>query len=301
MIYVSTRNHLETYTAHRALHEEFAPDGGYYVPFYLPSFSPEALSYFKKTSAYDTVAEILNLFFSLRLNADDIENAIGKPSFSCKAMSQNFAVLELWHTPESNSDYIFKKLNHLLSGRMEYPVGWARVAIEISLLFGVFGIVSEQIKSYDMSVVAGDLSEITAVIFAKAMGFPVNRIICACDDDSVLWELVKKGECGRVNTPAFTELLLYKLVGGETVIEYVASKDNKKTYYLHEVKLQSIHECIYPAVVSADRAGSIICGMYSSNQYMLDNSAALAYGSLQDYRSIVGINNPTLILAHKRP
>lgn len=301
MLYISTRNHLETYTAHRALHEEFAPDGGNFVPFYLPSFSPEALNYFKKKPAYDTIAEILNLFFSLRLNADDIENAIGKPFFACKSMSQNVAVLELWRIPEGNSDYIFKKLNHLLSGRMEYPVGWARIAIEISLLFGALGVISEQIKSFDMSVVAGDLSGITAVIFAKAMGFPVNRIICACDDDSVLWDLVNKGECGRVNTPAFTELFLYKMAGSETVKEFVASNDNKKTYYMDEIKLQALQEYIYPAVVSADRASIIISGMYSSNQYMFDNSAALAYGGLQDYRAIVGINNPTLILAHKRP
>ena len=152
-----------------------------------------------------------------------------------------------------------------------------------------------------MAVVAGDLSEITAVIFAKAMGFPVNRIVCACDDDSALWDLVNKGECGRANTPSFTELFLYKLVGGEMAEEYVAARENKKTYYFDEEKLQTIQECIYPAVVSADRAASIISGMYSSNHYMMDNSAALAYGSLQDYRSIVGINNPTLILSHKRP
>ena len=34
MLYVSTRNTRETYTAYRVLHETYAPDGGHFAPFY---------------------------------------------------------------------------------------------------------------------------------------------------------------------------------------------------------------------------------------------------------------------------
>lgn len=301
MLYISTRNNLDTYTAHRALHEKHTPDGGYFVPFYLPSFSPEALLYFKHKPAYDNIAEILNLFFSLRLNADDLEKTLGKPSFICEDLAQNLTVTELWHTPEGNCDYIFKKIYHLMTGNLQLPVGWPRIAIEIALLFGLLGDITEREKFFDIAVPADDFASITAISYAKAMGFPAKLIICACEDNSFLWDLINKGECSTSSAPAYTELFLYKEAGGQCVTEYFAAFKMKRTYFIEEEIQQLLAKRIYPAVVSKDRAGSIISGIFSANQYLLDSGTALAYGSLQDYRAIIGINNKTVIFAKKRP
>lgn len=304
MLYVSTRNINDTYTAHRALHEEYAPDGGFYVPFYLPLFSSEEINKIKSKSVCQTVSDVLNLFFCVGLNATDIELALGKPDFDCKNISQNLTVAELWHTPKGNYEFILKELNNLMTGYAEIPVGWARIAIEISLLFGVLGLASDKARSFDMSVNENDLAGLTAIAFAKAMGFPAKLITCACDESSILWDLINKGECSTAlpsNIPYYTELFLYKITGFQGVQKFLSARESKKSYYIDEELQQILGEDIYPAVVSADRAESIISGMYRSNQYIFDRDAALAYGSLQDYRAIVGANNQTVIIAKNKP
>ena len=59
MLYVSTRNNSDAYTAYRALHECNAPDGGYYFPFRLPHLSADELYAIKKQGPGETVAYIL--------------------------------------------------------------------------------------------------------------------------------------------------------------------------------------------------------------------------------------------------
>ncbi len=299
MLYISTRNNLDTYTAQRALHEERTSDGGFFVPFYVPVFSPETMNYFRRKTTSETIADILNLFFSLRLNASDIENAIGKITFSCENLNQNIIIAELWHTPDGNCEYIFKQLNYLITGNQQYPVGWSKISIEISLLFALFGVLSA--KSFDMAVSVDDLSSITAISYAKAMGLPVNLTICTCDDSNFLWDLLSKGECTTSNTPACLELFLHKVIGGQAVSEYIAACDKKRTYYISEEVQQLLSDSFYPAVVSCNRVENIISGIFRSNQYSLDYSAAHAYGGLQDYRAIIGLNNQTVILSKKRP
>lgn len=301
MLYISTRNSLDTYTAHHALFEERAADGGYYTPFYLPSFSSEDLCNFKRQPVYETVSEIINLFFSLRLCAADIESVLGAPCFESENMNQNLTVVELWHTPEENSDYIFKKINYLMTGNAIVPSGWACIAIKIALLFGLLGCCTNKTRIFDVSVTADNLADVTAIIYAKAMGLPVNMITCACDDNSVLWDLVNRGECSTSKIPAYMELFLYKSSDNHTVTEFLDACNNKKTYFADENLQQFLNSNLYPAVVSTDRADSIISGLYRSNQYILDHDAALAYGSLQDYRAMVGANNSTIIFSKKRP
>ncbi len=78
MLYATTRNAQEAYTAQRALTENRGPDGGLYVPFREPSFSEEMLGSLLKMPARDCMAQMLNLLFRKQLTGWDIELAVGK-------------------------------------------------------------------------------------------------------------------------------------------------------------------------------------------------------------------------------
>ena len=65
MLYVSTRNTVDVYTAYRALQESVTPDGGYFVPFRLSMFSDQELSAFQQQMPCESIANILNHFFGL--------------------------------------------------------------------------------------------------------------------------------------------------------------------------------------------------------------------------------------------
>lgn len=64
MLYVTTRNNRDAYTAQRVLRENRGPDGGLYVPFREPVFSWEEIDALKEKSFHQCVAEVLNRLFN---------------------------------------------------------------------------------------------------------------------------------------------------------------------------------------------------------------------------------------------
>ena len=58
---------------------------------------------------------------------------------------------------------------------------------------------------------------------------------------------------------------------------------------------------MFAAVISDSRVASIIPGVYHTCGYVLSPYAALAYGSLQDYRAMTGHTNPALLVAERSP
>ena len=140
MLYVSTRNNSDVYTAYRALHEKNTPDGGFYFPFRLPVFSHDELRTFTNQGPGETIAHILNLFFGLGLSAWDVECVIGRAPFRIFPMNFRLLFAEVWHNPGESWDYFLKNLYALLVKKYdeETPDGWVLIAIEIALLFGIY-------------------------------------------------------------------------------------------------------------------------------------------------------------------
>ena len=58
MLYITTRNARDTNTAYKALTENFAQDGGRYLPFYLLPYSSEEVALLKEKAFNQTVADI---------------------------------------------------------------------------------------------------------------------------------------------------------------------------------------------------------------------------------------------------
>ena len=302
MLYVSTRNPADTYTAYRAIHEDVTPDGGQYVPFHLPVFNREELAALRGQSFCATVAQVLNLLFSLNLSGWDIGSVVGKMPVKLEAVGQRLEFAELWHNPEGNCQHIFNRLYKLISQSDHAPIGWTVVAIKIALLFAICSGAEKPLNNFDVAVNADDFSEITAVCYCKKMGLPINLLICACNEGSSVWDLVNKGEYSTgTHAPKFMESFLYAYFDAEQVRIYLNALQNKATYYIDELRQQLLSDGLFAAVVSDGRADTVISSMHSSNQYALDNNAALAYGALQDYRASIGVSNDTLILSKQRP
>lgn len=301
MLYISTRNINNSYTAYRALHEEFAPDGGMYVPFRIPVIAAEEWAEIKSQSASDTVAHILNLFFGLRMTGNDVAELLGDTPVSFQSINQNVVFAELWHSPENRFVYFVDGLYAKMTGNTDSPKGWAYIAIYIAFLFAVYGANSAELRQFDAAISINGFAELTAVLYAKEMGLPINRIVCACSDDEVLWDLVNRGELSTGKNRAYIESLLYKYLGESGVSQYLDAISQKCTYILEETAVLPILKELYPAVVSRSRIDTVISSMYSANGYRIDGESALAYGALQDYRASTGANIQTLILSKIRP
>ena len=56
MLYLSTRNKADSFTAHRVLHSAAAPDGGMFMPMQLPVQTDAVLAEFEQMSFGEAVA-----------------------------------------------------------------------------------------------------------------------------------------------------------------------------------------------------------------------------------------------------
>ncbi len=316
MLYVSTRDRTNSYTAYRALHEERAPDGGLFVPFRIPVYSKAEILALKEKSFGETVAQVLNLFFSTGLTGWDVDFAVGRTPFRVKLMNHRLVVGELWHNLESDYAYLERCLYNKLCGAVgKQPTDWAKIAVRIAVLFGLCGACSrEGIHELDIAVTVGDFSIPMAAWYAREMGLSLGTVICGCNENGAVWELINHGDLNTgtavIHTdlpeldhacPKSVERLIYHSLGTNASLRFADTCARGGIYAVDDEAQQKLSNGFFAAVVSNRRAQSVIANIYRSSHYFIDGYAATAYGSLQDYRSSTGESRSTLLLADASP
>lgn len=315
MLYVSTRNRTDSFTAYRALQEERAPDGGLFVPHRLPVLADEMQGMMRESFG-ENVAKILNHFFSAGLTGWDVDFIIGRHPLRFVMMNHRLAVAELWRNHASDYAFFEASLYQKLSGSaLKKPTDWAKIAIRIAVLFGVFSELFRQgIESADIAVPTGDFSVPMAAWYARKMGLPVGRIICGCNENGAAWDLIHRGEfstgASAVKTeypeldhspPVSIERLIFSVLGLKEAQRYVSVCDRRGAYQLNDEDLSALSDSLTAAVVSSVRTQSVIKSIYRTSGYIMDGYTAVAYGSLQDYRSRTGESRVTVLLSDKSP
>jgi len=322
VLYVTTRNNRDAFTARRALCENRGPDGGFYVPFREPLFSPGEIAALKEKSFNHCIADVLNVLFNTRLTAYDIDFSIGRYPIRMQMLGQRLVIGECWHNLESDFSRIVKNLTALLrsdNNAETEPGNWAEIGIRIAVLFGIFGelmrqgIPGEEGK-VDISLVSGDFSGPISAWYARRWGLPIGNIVCCCNDNGNLWDFICHGQLrtGDIAIPTITpeadvvvpsglERLIYSTAGTEEVEKFLASVRRGNTYYLDDLLLKRLRQGLYVTVTSGHRVLSTIPSIFSTSQYILSPYSALAYAGLQDYRARTGESRTALLLAEKSP
>jgi len=303
MLYVSTRSTGDFYTAFRALNEVHTPDGGCFVPNRLPVFTESELAKTGEQPPGEIIAKILNLFFGERISCWDVECAIGRMPIKSVSPVHSLKFCEAWRNPGGSMDYLLSHLYGALTGKSQaVPIGWSCIAIKISLLFGLFAAAhSELRRGFDIAVAYNDLSDITAVFYAREMGLPINMTVCACNTKQPIWDLINRGTCTRATSPIYWEPFLFAGLGRSAVMQLHDTDLHNTPFQIDAEQLISLRNRLFVAVVSQERVGNTIYNVSQSHQYPLEQFTALAYSGLQDYRSRSGLNQITVILAKHRP
>lgn len=312
MLYVTTRGNKDAYTAYRALHEDLAPDGGRFLPFRFPSFSKEEITAFGEKSFGEAVAQLLNMFFSCQLTGWDVDFCVGRNAVRLFAMNHKIIISELWHNPAANYSYIvdslFRKITNN-TGRCA-PTDWVRIAVGIAVLFGVYSEMLRQKMTapdqvVDISVPVDDFVAPIAAWYARCMGLPLGVIICTCDENSPVWDLLHRGTfttaAADIATQLGVERLISALFGVLEANRYSEVCRDGRIYTVNEDNQNVLRNNFFCAVAGTKRAETTINSIFRSNTYIIDPFTALCHGGLQDYRSRTGGNRTTLLLAEKTP
>lgn len=305
MLYITTKSDKDAFTTYKALHNSVASDGGRYVPFRLPFYSTEDILMLKEKSFSQTVAEVLNLFFSCRLTGWDVDFCIGRNSVKLADAGNKTIVAELWHNLGTSYSYTLKKLYEEIAKTNEVPTDWFYIAVEIAVLFGTYAelLKSEQlthVQSVDISLPAEDFYSPIAAWYARKMGLPIGTIICTCDDNSVIWDLINRG---TFNTTVGDTLagniarLILGTLGFSSVENFYNKREKKQSFSIEEDMLPVFSNGFFCAVAGENRAESIINSVFRNNSYIIDPITARSYGGLQDYRAKKGCNTLTVLLS----
>ena len=278
------------------------------MPFRLPEYTQDQIAALREKTFGQTVAEILNVFFSARLTGWDVDFTIGRNPVKLYAMNHRMAIAELWHNPGSSYNYTVQKLySRLCQGivAVDVPTEWVKVAVRIGVLFAVFGElmrsgIAEVTKPVDLAVAADDFSVPMAAWYARKMGLPIAAIVCGCNADSGLWDLVRRGEYNTASQEQTVNLshewLIQATLGCGEVRRYQERCGLRRTYTVSEVALAILNKGLYVAVVGDARIAAVMTSVYKTGSYRLSPDAAIAYGALQDQRASAPEGRTALLL-----
>lgn len=315
MLYITTRNTRDAFTAQRALRENRGADGGMYLPFRTPVFTPEDLETMVSMSFGQRVAEILNRLFQQKYSGWDIDFTIGRNPVRLTPLGHRLMVAELWHNPGWSYDHAARELSKRIFGEDTVPKGWLGIAVRIAMLFGIYGeLQGAGIDSADISVISGSFSAPISAWYARQWGLPVGNIVCCCNENSELWNLLCHGQMRTDSVGISTELpeadvvlpenlerLIFEAGGTAEVERYLDACRKGSVYAPTDSVLTRLRKGLSVSVVSSFRIAQTIPSVYRTHNYVLSPGAALAYAGLMDYRAKTGQTRCAVIFAEKSP
>lgn len=315
MLYVTTRNIRDTFTVRHALTEGRGADGGLYVPLRLPKLSQQEVKKLSEMSFGQCVAEILNLFFSEKLSGWDIDFSVGRYPVRMEPLGHRIFMAETWHNLQWQYGYLERNLMELLHSETDVPGNWVSVACRMAVLAGLLG--SPEIQgtdSVDIAVVSGDFTAPISAWYLREMGFPIGNIICCCNENKQLWDLLCNGQMrtddislsttvpeADVALPVNLERLISGCGGVLEVWRYQDCCTTGTPYFASEPILTQLRKGVFVSVVSSGRVETTIPNVFKTHHYVLSPASALAYSGLLDYRTKTGMTRAAIVLCDRSP
>lgn len=318
MLYLTTRDKFDTFTVPHVLRSSRASNGGFYLPFRLPIYTAEELSDMQDMGFGQCIAQVLNNFFSCKITAWDVEFAVGRYPVKLKSMNQRIWAGELWHNQENDYACAERALADKLGCMGEIP-SWVRIAIRIAFLLSTYAQMQKEgtvspVQPIDVALPTGDFTAVMAVWYARQMGLPIANIVCGCNENSAVWELLHLGElhtdaqvvntglsAANIAVPEELERLIHGTLGVGEVLRYREIAENGGVFSPGTGMLDTLRAGLFAAVVSQSRLEALIPSVYRTSGYVMSPYTALAYGAMQDYRAKTGESREVLILADRSP
>ena len=167
----------------------------------------------------------------------------------------------------------------------------------------------------NFSVPTGNFGDILAGYFAKLLGLPVGKLICASNANNVLTDFIRTGTYNRMRpllkttSPSMDilvssnlERLLYLLSGDTALVAELMGKLNKEgSYTVPAELLQKIQAEFTAYYCDDDRAQEIMGRVYKEYGYLCDPHTASGWAAAEDYISETGDLRPMVVLSTASP
>lgn len=168
----------------------------------------------------------------------------------------------------------------------------------------------------DFSVPTGNFGDILAGLYAKQLGLPVGRLICASNANRVLTDFINTGvydkrrEFLRTSSPSMDILVssnleryLFKLLDGDSakLKGYMDSLAMEGFYRLEAESLRKLQADFAACCCDEKATAESIKQVYDSCGYVCDPHTAVGWYAAQQYKKAEGTKNPVVILSTASP
>ena len=170
-------------------------------------------------------------------------------------------------------------------------------------------------QEINVVVPTGNFGNILAAYYAKQMGLPIHKLICASNENRVLYDFFRTGTYDRkrdfilTTSPSMDilissnlERLIYRLAGenAEKCAELMKSLSEGGEYTItDEMKVQL--QDFYGNFCSEDETAEAISETYKGSNYVIDTHTAVAAGVYKKYVSDTDDHTPTVIASTASP
>ena len=200
-------------------------------------------------------------------------------------------------------------------------INWGRLAPQIIYYVSTYAqLVEDQAidlgEPINIVVPTGNFGNILAGYYAKKMGIPVNKLICASNANNVLTDFINTGVYDR-NRQFYTtispsmdilissnlERLLYHLCGENdaTIRDWFGKLASEGRYEVSEDVKKVLSEEFYAGCCNDDQTKACIKGIYDKYSYTCDTHTAVAVKVYQDYKAATGDDTVTVIASTASP
>ena len=233
-------------------------------------------------------------------NFDDAQNGV-KAIFSDKELAAEL----------KEKGYVFSSANSINIGRLVPQIVYYVYAYVKMLKSGKIA----EGEKIDVCVPTGNFGNILAANFAKEIGLPIDKFICASNTNKVLYDFFKSGTYDRQREFALTispsmdilissnlERLIYKLCGNDAAknAKFMSELVNEGKYTIDEAMKCALGDFEAGFATEADTL-STINKVFEKTGYVIDTHTAVAAFVANEYRNKNISNNKIIVASTASP
>jgi threonine synthase len=233
-------------------------------------------------------------------NFDDAQTAV-KQMFNDKALEAEL----------DEAGYQFSSANSINIGRLVPQIVYYVYSYATLLRQGKINEGDE----INVVVPTGNFGNILAAYYAKQMGLPIHKLICASNENRVLYDFFRTGTYDRkrefilTSSPSMDilissnlERLIYKIAGEDAAkcAEMMQELSKGGEYTISEEMKAELAD-FYGNYLSEEETAQTIASIYEKDHYVIDTHTAVAAGVYRKYVAETGDRHPAVIASTASP
>ena len=170
-------------------------------------------------------------------------------------------------------------------------------------------------EKINVVVPTGNFGNILAAYYAKQMGVPIDKLVCASNDNKVLFDFFQTGDYDRnrefilTTSPSMDilissnlERLIYRIAGGDAkkCAELMQSLTAGGEYTITEDMKAQLAD-FYGDYCTEDETAKTIAEIFKDSHYVIDTHTAVAAGVYDKYVKDTNDTTPTVIASTASP